>query len=220
MIAETEYHGEVEAITAPFKGLALGVFLISVGMGSTQDDRGAMARADRRRSRRGPDQRDRDRGSAAALFGAARRARQPRSTFGGQPVGNDADRPATALQAQLISRTTAEFWQPVTAIGLTITLPRPRGHDVARRIEMRSGDAAGRRNAQQSPPSSSASAASGNSSPNCCANISDAMSRSIADIDTVAAARRDGFSVRFADVVDARGSLDGWGSRTASTRSC
>src|SRR3546814_20070025 len=33
MIAETEYHGEVEAITAPFKGLALGVFLISVAMG-------------------------------------------------------------------------------------------------------------------------------------------------------------------------------------------
>ena len=33
MIAETEYHEEVEAITAPFKGLALGVFLISVGMG-------------------------------------------------------------------------------------------------------------------------------------------------------------------------------------------
>jgi CPA2 family monovalent cation:H+ antiporter-2 len=32
MIAETEYHSEVEAITAPFKGLALGVFLISVGM--------------------------------------------------------------------------------------------------------------------------------------------------------------------------------------------
>src|SRR3990167_1190212 len=33
MIAETEYHEEVETITAPFKGLALGVFLISVGMG-------------------------------------------------------------------------------------------------------------------------------------------------------------------------------------------
>ncbi|MDG2532986.1 cation:proton antiporter [Sphingomonas sp. HITSZ_GF] len=32
LIAETEYHGEVEAITAPFKGLALGVFLITVGM--------------------------------------------------------------------------------------------------------------------------------------------------------------------------------------------
>lgn len=32
LIAETEYHTEVEAITAPFKGLALGVFLITVGM--------------------------------------------------------------------------------------------------------------------------------------------------------------------------------------------
>ena len=33
LIAETEYHSEVEVITAPFKGLALGVFLITVGMG-------------------------------------------------------------------------------------------------------------------------------------------------------------------------------------------
>ena len=32
LIAETEYHAEVEVITAPFKGLALGVFLITVGM--------------------------------------------------------------------------------------------------------------------------------------------------------------------------------------------
>src|SRR3546814_16223088 len=32
LIAETEYHREVEVITAPFKGLALGVFLITVGM--------------------------------------------------------------------------------------------------------------------------------------------------------------------------------------------
>ena len=31
LIAETEYHSEVEVITAPFKGLALGVFLITVG---------------------------------------------------------------------------------------------------------------------------------------------------------------------------------------------
>ena len=32
LIAETQYHTEVELITAPFKGLALGVFLITVGM--------------------------------------------------------------------------------------------------------------------------------------------------------------------------------------------
>ena len=32
LIAETDYHSEVESMTAPFKGLALGVFLITVGM--------------------------------------------------------------------------------------------------------------------------------------------------------------------------------------------
>src|SRR4051812_20228571 len=32
VIAETEYRGEVEAITAPFRGLGLGIFLITVGM--------------------------------------------------------------------------------------------------------------------------------------------------------------------------------------------
>ena len=32
VIAETDYHQEVEVVTAPFKGLALGVFLITVGM--------------------------------------------------------------------------------------------------------------------------------------------------------------------------------------------
>ena len=32
LIAETEYRSEVEVITAPFRGLALGIFLITVGM--------------------------------------------------------------------------------------------------------------------------------------------------------------------------------------------
>jgi len=32
LIAETEYHSEVEVVTAPLRGLALGVFLIAVGM--------------------------------------------------------------------------------------------------------------------------------------------------------------------------------------------
>jgi CPA2 family monovalent cation:H+ antiporter-2 len=32
VIAETDYRSEVEVVTAPFRGLALGVFLISVGM--------------------------------------------------------------------------------------------------------------------------------------------------------------------------------------------
>ena len=32
VIAETEYRSEVEVITAPFRGLGLGIFLITVGM--------------------------------------------------------------------------------------------------------------------------------------------------------------------------------------------
>src|SRR4029078_1293693 len=32
LIAETDYHAEVEAITTPLTGLALGIFLITVGM--------------------------------------------------------------------------------------------------------------------------------------------------------------------------------------------
>ncbi|MBW0145201.1 cation:proton antiporter [Sphingomicrobium clamense] len=32
IIAETDYHSEVEVMTAPFKGLGLGVFLITIGM--------------------------------------------------------------------------------------------------------------------------------------------------------------------------------------------
>ena len=32
IIAETEYRSEVEVVVEPFKGLALGVFLITVGM--------------------------------------------------------------------------------------------------------------------------------------------------------------------------------------------
>src|SRR3546814_2568026 len=35
LIAETAYHREVEVITAPFKGLALDVFLITVGLSLT-----------------------------------------------------------------------------------------------------------------------------------------------------------------------------------------
>lgn len=42
LIAETDYHAEVEAITAPLTGLALGIFLITVGM---RIDLGAVARS-------------------------------------------------------------------------------------------------------------------------------------------------------------------------------
>ena len=93
LIAETEYHTEVEVITAPFKGLALGVFLITVGMSL---DLRLIARIGR--------------SLLAAVVGvvavkavvtclllradrrAARRPRRRPALLMAQPVGDDADR--------------------------------------------------------------------------------------------------------------------------------
>ncbi|MGB7411467.1 MAG: cation:proton antiporter, partial [Sphingopyxis granuli] len=143
MIAETEYHTEVEAITAPFKGLALGVFLISVGMGlNLRTIAGlwpqliaavvgvVLIKAV----------------VTAALLRFSGAARRGTAAEVGLLMASPSETTlivlATALQAQIISRTTAEFWQLVTAIGLTITPLLARvGHDIARRIEIRVAEA-------------------------------------------------------------------------------
>ena len=139
LIAETEYHGEVEVIMEPFKGLALGVFLITVGM--QVDIRvilenwaslitavvgvvlvkaivtGSLLRF------------------AGARIGTATEA----GVLMASPSETTLIVLAAAAQAQLIQPQTAAFWQIVTAIGLTITPLLARfGHDMARRIEMRS----------------------------------------------------------------------------------
>ena len=140
LIAETEYHGEVEVITQPFKGLALGVFLITVGM--QVDIRvvienwaslvtavvGVVL-------------------VKAVVTGSLLRfagARAGTATEAGVLMASPSETTlivlAAATQAQLIQPQTAAFWQIVTAIGLTITPLLARfGHDIARRMEMRSG---------------------------------------------------------------------------------
>ncbi len=138
LIAETKYRGEVETATAPFRGLALGVFLITVGMSvdlkMILDDLP---------------------GLAAAVVGVVL-IKSVVTTgllrIGGVPRGVATETGllmaapsettlivlATAAQAQLIASETAAFWQVVTAIGLTITPLLARiGHSVARRIEWR-----------------------------------------------------------------------------------
>lgn len=139
LIAETEYHGEVEVITEPFKGLALGVFLITVGM---QIDVRVIAE------------------NWATLLMAVvgvvlvkaivtggllrfAGARIGTATEAGVLMASPSETTlivlAAAASAQLIQPQTAAFWQIVTAIGLTITPLLARfGHDMARRIEMRS----------------------------------------------------------------------------------
>ena len=211
MIAETEYHEEVEAITAPFKGLALGVFLISVGMGLNLKTIVAqwpqliaavvgvvLAKAI----------------VTAALLRFSGLVRRGTAAEVGLLMASPSETTlivlATALQAQLISRSTAEFWQLVTAIGLTITPLLARiGHDVARRIEMRTGDV----QTEETPEGRTVIVGFGRVG-HTVAELLRQHGRPYiavdADIDTVAAARRDGFSVRFADVARA-GSLDKMG---------
>lgn len=121
LIAETEYHTEVEVMTAPFKGLALGVFLITVGM--SVNLREVLANWPSLL------------GAVAAVVGVkavvtylllrvAQTGRGIAAETGllmGSPSETTLIVLATAAQAQLILPSTAAFWQTVTAIGLTIT---------------------------------------------------------------------------------------------------
>lgn len=138
LIAETDYRNEVEVITAPFRGLALGVFLITVGMGVDLRLVAANWSA-----------------FLLAVLGvlivkAVVTAALLR--LGGVRAGVAAETGvlmaspsettlivlAAATAAQLIRPETAAFWQVVTAIGLTITpLLAKLGRIASRRVDMR-----------------------------------------------------------------------------------
>ncbi|WP_066046190.1 cation:proton antiporter [Blastomonas sp. CCH15-G10] len=126
MIAETEYGDEVEIITAPFKGLALGVFLITVGM--SVDLRVVAANWQ---------------SLAIAVVGVWRGVAAETGVLMASPAETTLIVLAAAVQAQLIQSSTAQFWQIVTAIGLTITpLLAKLGHVIATRIDMRASESA------------------------------------------------------------------------------
>ncbi len=121
LIAETEYHAEVEHITEPFKGLALGVFLITVGMGidlTTIWDNlwtisvavvGVLTL------------KALVTGVLLRLMGARRGMATETGILMASPSETTLIVLAAATQAMLIQPGTAQFWQIVTAIGLTIT---------------------------------------------------------------------------------------------------
>ena len=136
LIAETEYHGEVEAITAPFKGLALGVFLITVGMRLDLDFivhnwaplLGASLLVMLVK--------------AAVTTGLLRLsgARAGTAAEAGVLMASPSETTLIVLgvagAAGLISPSTAAFWTTVTAIGLTATpLLAKAGSAVAQLIE-------------------------------------------------------------------------------------
>jgi CPA2 family monovalent cation:H+ antiporter-2 len=138
LIAETDYHSEVEVMTAPFKGLALGVFLITVGMSldlgmilANWIALGAAIAAVVVVK-------------AAVTFGLLKFAgiRNGVAAETGVLMGSPSETTlivlGAAAQAALITQATASFWQTVTAIGLTITpLLAWIGQKAARRIEQR-----------------------------------------------------------------------------------
>ncbi|MEO6717723.1 MAG: cation:proton antiporter [Novosphingobium sp.] len=135
-IAETEYHGEVEIMTAPFKGLALGIFLIVVGMGL---DLGLMV------------QHWSDVLAAVVLVLISKAvvtglllrlmgARPGTSTETGILMASPSETTLIVLSAavsvRLINADAAQFWQLVTAIGLTVTpLLAIAGRRLGRRVD-------------------------------------------------------------------------------------
>lgn len=136
LIAETEYHTEVEQIMAPFKGLALGVFLITVGMSINLAEIAgqigeiaiavtgvvlfkAMVT-----------------GVLLRLMGARRSTAAETGLLMASPSETTLIVLAAATSALVLDAETSRFWQTVTAIGLTITpLLAKLGASLARRVD-------------------------------------------------------------------------------------
>jgi CPA2 family monovalent cation:H+ antiporter-2 len=203
LIAETDYHNEVEVITAPFRGLALGIFLITVGM--SVDLRLIVANWGE---------------VLLAVIGVllvkalvtglllrlngARKAVAAEAGFiMASPSETTLIVLSAAAAAQLIRPETAAFWQIVTAIGLTITpLLAMVGRFAARRA-----DAQAEVGMPEIRPDGEAPTAVmigfgrvGRLVAEMLAEHGHSYIAVDSNIDTVAAARREGFPVIFGDV--------------------
>ena len=136
LIAETDYHSEVEVITAPLRGLALGIFLITVGMRLDLAEllavwpqliiATALVLAIK----------------ALVIFSLLRWRKNRRGTAveTGLLMASPSELTlivlASALTAGVLDSATAAFWTLVTAFGLTLTpLLAAAGRRMARRID-------------------------------------------------------------------------------------
>ena len=139
LIAETEYHAEVEAMTAPFKGLALGVFLIAIGMSLDLGTilahivpillatAGVLALKALVTS------------ALLHLMGARPGTAAEAGILMASPSETTLIVISAGTVAHLISPATADFWQTVTALGLIVTpglaaIGRRLGHQVEHAI--------------------------------------------------------------------------------------
>lgn len=202
LIAETDYHEEVEAITAPFKGLALGVFLITVGMSVDVREIAANWPA-----------------LAAAVvsvllvkaivtgllvryYSGSASVASETGLLMASPSETTLIILAAASSAQLIDGPTAAFWQTVTAIGLTLT---PLLAFVGKRVAKRT-DRRGVAELPDAAPSGEAPAAIILGFGRVGRLVAEMLDRHghryiavDSSVDNVAAARREGFSVMYGD---------------------
>ena len=204
VIAETEYRGEVEVITAPIRGLGLGIFLITVGM--SVDLRVVFANWEEILI------------ALVAVLAVKAAVTAALLRFGGaessvaletgvlmaSPSETTLIVLASASAAQLIAPETAAFWQIVTAIGLTVTpllakLGRLAGRHVAGQ------ELAGRMDASLETADLGQVIILGFGRVGCMvADMLDAHDKDYlgidADVDGVAAAQKEGYDVLFGDV--------------------
>lgn len=202
LIAETPYRGEVELVTAPFKGLALGVFLITVGMQIDVQQIAPMW--------------PQLMGATLAVLlvkavltalllnatGARRAVALEAGVLMSSPSETTLIVLGAATTAQLIAPDTAAFWQTATAIGLTITPLLARvGHDVARRIELRGADVGVPDETTETPPTAVILGFGrvGRMVADMLKTHNQPYVAVESDIDIVTEARRDGYIVMFGD---------------------
>jgi CPA2 family monovalent cation:H+ antiporter-2 len=121
VIAETEYRGEVEVITAPIRGLGLGIFLITVGMSVDLRLVAANWQALLLALAAVLAVKAVVTASLLRLGGARSSVAAETGVLMASPSETTLIVLSSALAAQLISRETAAFWQIVTAMGLTVT---------------------------------------------------------------------------------------------------
>lgn len=141
LVAETDYRGEVEIVTAPFRGLALGVFLITIGMGidfalaaSAWPKVAAAVIIVLGIKAVGT-------GLLLRMSGAPRGVAAEAGVLMASPSEMTLVVIVGAAAAGLIGPGTAAFWQLVTAIGMTVTPLLARlGRLAARRVDVAGAD--------------------------------------------------------------------------------
>ncbi|MBX3562059.1 MAG: cation:proton antiporter [Sphingomonas sp.] len=203
LIAETDYHDEVEVITAPFQGLALGVFLITVGMSvdlvfiAEHWPAILMAVVGVLLVKAVVT------GLLMRLYGKRSAVAAEAGVVMASPSETTLIVLATAATAGIISSDAAIFWKIVTAIGLTITpLLAKLGQVAARRVDVHSDEGLSLPAAGQESPA--VVIIGFGRVGRLVADMLNAHERSYvavdSDVDAVAAARREGLPIIFGDV--------------------